>query len=56
MKGGIGSYFIKLDNGLVVFVLIVVNVFGDVYENGKVIVGVLNDKRIEIIDIYKLMK
>lgn len=45
MKGGIGSYSIKLDNGLVVSALIAVNALGDVYENGKVIAGALNDKR-----------
>ncbi|EQF07656.1 peptidase S58 family protein, partial [Clostridioides difficile CD133] len=35
MKGGIGSYSIKLDNGLIVSALIAVNALGDVYENGK---------------------
>src|SRR3712207_8369584 len=44
-KGGIGSYSIKLDNGLIVSALIAVNAFGDVYENGEVIAGVLNDKK-----------
>lgn len=56
MKGGIGSYSIKLDNGLVVSALIAVNALGDVYENGKVIAGALNDKKTETIDTYKLMK
>lgn len=44
-KGGIGSYSIKLDNGLVVSAIIAVNAFGDVYENGQVIAGVLNDDK-----------
>ena len=56
MKGGIGSYSIKLDNGLIVSALIAVNALGDVYENGKVIAGALNDKKTETIDTYKLMK
>lgn len=56
MKGGIGSYSIKLDNGLIVSALVAVNALGDVYENGKVIAGALNDKKTETIDTYKLMK
>lgn len=56
MKGGIGSYSIKLDNGLIVSALVAVNALGDVYENGKVIAGGLNDKKTETIDTYKLMK
>ena len=49
MKGGIGSYSIKLDNGLVVSALIAVNAFGDVYENGQVIAGVLDDDKRKIV-------
>lgn len=56
MKGGIGSYSIKLENGLVVSALIAVNAFGDVYENGKVIAGVLNDDKNEILNTYQIMK
>ncbi|MDB0440434.1 P1 family peptidase [Clostridioides difficile] len=56
MKGGIGSYSIKLDNGLIVSALIAVNALGDVYEDGKVIAGALNDKKTETIDTYKVMK
>ena len=56
MKGGIGSYSIKLDNGLVVSALIAVNAFGDVYEDGKVIAGVLNDDKTEVLNSYELMK
>ena len=55
-KGGIGSYSIKLDNGLVVAALIAVNAFGDVYEEGKVIAGVLNDSKDEFLNTYDLMK
>lgn len=55
-KGGIGSYSIKLDNGLVVAALIAVNAFGDVYEEGKVIAGVLNDSKDEFLNTYNLMK
>ncbi|MGL4797348.1 MAG: P1 family peptidase [Paraclostridium sp.] len=55
-KGGIGSYSIKLDNGLVVAALVAVNAFGDVYENGKVIAGVLNDNKDGYLNTYELMK
>ncbi|MGL5329735.1 MAG: P1 family peptidase [Peptostreptococcaceae bacterium] len=56
MKGGIGSYSIKLDNGLVVSALIAVNAFGDVYEDGELIAGVLNDSKTRILSSYELMK
>ncbi len=56
MKGGIGSYSIKLENGLVVSALIAVNAFGDVYENGEVIAGVLNDSKTRVLNSYELMK
>lgn len=56
MKGGIGSYSIKLENGLVVSALIAVNAFGDVYENGKVIAGVLDDSRAKTSNTYEIMK
>ena len=49
-KGGIGSYSIKLDN------LIAVNAFGDVYEDGQVIAGVLNDDKNELLNTYEMMK
>lgn len=55
-KGGIGSYSIKLDNGLVVAAIIAVNAFGDVYENGQVIAGVLNDEKTDFLNTYDLMK
>lgn len=55
-KGGIGSYSIKLDNGLVAAALIAVNAFGDVYEEGKVIAGVLNDNKDGFLNTYNLMK
>lgn len=56
MKGGIGSYSIKLDNGLVVSALIAVNAFGDVYEDGEIIAGVLNNSKTRILSSYELMK
>ena len=56
MKGGIGSYSIKLDNGLIVAALVAVNAFGDVYENGKVIAGVLNSEKSKVLNTYDLMK
>lgn len=56
MKGGIGSYSIKLENGLVVSALIAVNAFGDVYEGGKVIAGVLDNSKTKILNSYELMK
>lgn len=55
-KSGIGSYSIKLDNGIVVSALIAVNAFGDVYENGKVIAGVLSDDKKELLNTYEIMK
>ncbi len=55
-KGGIGSYSIKLNNGVVVSALIAVNAFGDVYENGEVIAGVLNDDKTELLNSYEMMK
>ena len=55
-KGGIGSYSMKLDNGLVVAALVAVNAFGDVYENGQVIAGVLNDSKDSFLNTYELMK
>lgn len=56
MKGGIGSYSIKLPNGLVVSALVAVNAFGDIYENGKVIAGVMDDEKKNILNSYELMK
>ena len=56
MKGGIGSYSIKLENGLVVSALIAVNAFGDVYEDGNVIAGVLDDTKTRVLNSYELMK
>lgn len=56
MKGGIGSYSIKLDNGIVVAALIAVNAFGDVYEDGKVIAGVLNYEKTDVLNTYEIMK
>lgn len=56
MKGGIGSYSIKLDNGLAVSALIAVNAFGDIYEDGKVIAGVLNDDKDKVLNSYELIK
>ncbi len=56
MKGGIGSYSIKLDNGIVVSALIAVNAFGDVYEDGNVIAGVLNDEKNRLLNTYDIMK
>ncbi|WP_343345306.1 P1 family peptidase [Terrisporobacter petrolearius] len=55
-KGGIGSCSIKLDNGIVVSALIAVNAFGDIYENGKVIAGVLNDDKTKLLNTYEIMK
>lgn len=51
MKGGIGSHSIKLPNGLVVSALVAVNAFGDVYENGKVIAGVMDDEKKNVLNI-----
>lgn len=56
MKGGIGSYSIRLDNGLIVSALIAVNAFGDIYENGNIIAGTLNDDKKTLANSYELMK
>lgn len=56
MKGGIGSHSIKLDNGIVVAALIAVNAFGDIYEDGNVIAGVLNDDKTQLLNTYEIMK
>lgn len=56
MKGGIGSYSIKLENGLVVSALIAVNAFGDVYEDGKLIAGVLDDSKKKNLSTYEILK
>ena len=56
MKGGIGSYSIKLPNGLVVSALIAVNALGDVYENGRIIAGVLDDSKTKNLNTYEIMK
>lgn len=56
MKGGIGSYSIKLESGLVVSALIAVNAFGDIYENGKIIAGALDETKTKTINSYELMK
>ena len=50
MKGGIGSHSIKLPNGLVV------SAFGDVYENGKVIAGTMDNEKKNMLNSYELMK
>lgn len=55
-KGGIGSCSIKFDNGIVVSALIAVNAFGDIYEDGKVIAGVLNDDKTKLLNTYEIMK
>jgi L-aminopeptidase/D-esterase-like protein len=55
-KGGVGSYSIRLDNGLVVSALIAVNAFGDVYEDGKIIAGTLDENKKTFINTYESMK
>lgn len=56
MKGGVGSYSIKLDNGLVVSALVAVNALGDIYEDGKVIAGVLDDTKTKNLSTYEILK
>lgn len=56
MKGGIGSYSIKLENGLVVSALVAVNAFGDVYEDGELIAGVLDDSKKKNLSTYNILK
>ncbi|SHH47958.1 P1 family peptidase [Tepidibacter thalassicus] len=56
MKGGVGSYSICLDNGLVVSAIVAVNPFGDVYENGNIIAGALDDDKRLFINTFEAMK
>lgn len=44
MKSGIGSASCVLDNGFAVAALVAVNAMGDVYENGQIIAGLLNQE------------
>lgn len=41
---------------MVVSALVAVNAFGDVYENGKVIAGVMDDEKKNVLNSYELMK
>ncbi len=36
--------------------MIAVNAFGDIYEDGKVIAGVLNDDKDKVLNSYELIK
>ncbi|MDR0879559.1 MAG: P1 family peptidase [Clostridioides sp.] len=56
MKGGIGSYSISLDNGLIVSALVAVNALGDVYEDGKVIAGVMSEDKSKVLNGYDILK
>lgn len=56
MKGGIGTYSIKLENGLVVSAIVAVNALGDVYENGKIIAGALTHDKKSFANGYEVMK
>jgi len=55
-KGGIGSYSIKLDNGLVVSAIVAANPFGDVYEGDNIIAGCLDDDKKNFVNTVELMK
>ncbi|KXZ38913.1 L-aminopeptidase/D-esterase [Alkalithermobacter thermoalcaliphilus JW-YL-7 = DSM 7308] len=55
-KTGIGSYSIKLENGLVVAALVAANPFGDIYEDGKIIAGALDFDKKNFINTYEQMK
>ncbi|QGU00502.1 endo-type 6-aminohexanoate oligomer hydrolase [Candidatus Syntrophocurvum alkaliphilum] len=58
-KSGLGTYSIKLDNGVIVGAIVAVNAFGDVFntQNGKIIAGVRDDsgKIIGTEEAYKKM-
>lgn len=49
MKGGIGSFTLTFDNGLIVSAIAVVNGLGDIYEDGKQIAGLLNESKTGLI-------
>lgn len=56
MKGGIGSHSIKLENGLVVSAIVAVNALGDVFEDGNIIAGTLEEDKKSFANGYELMK
>lgn len=45
MKSGIGLHTLKFENGLIVSAIVAVNALGDVYENGEIISGLLDDNK-----------
>ncbi|HOB15485.1 MAG TPA: P1 family peptidase [Defluviitoga sp.] len=55
MKGGIGSYSIEVGKGIIVGAIAVVNSSGDVYENGNIIAGAIDENN-NFLNIYELMK
>lgn len=55
MKSGVGSSLIDLGKGILVGALSVVNATGDIYENGEIIAGAIDENN-KFLDIYNLMK
>jgi L-aminopeptidase/D-esterase-like protein len=57
MKGGIGSSSVSLGNGAVVAAVVVVNCFGDVYDNttGRIVAGAINPNTGKLVGTRNLM-
>ncbi len=55
MKSGVGSSLIDLGKGILVGALSVVNATGDIYENGEIIAGAIDENN-KFLDIYNFMK
>jgi L-aminopeptidase/D-esterase-like protein len=55
MKGGIGSSSIDVGKGIVIGAISVVNATGDIYENGNIIAGAIDENN-NFLNIYNLMK
>lgn len=54
MKSGLGTFAVELGE-LQIGALTVVNAIGDVYENGQIIAGLLNNEQTDFADTEKLM-
>jgi len=55
MKSGVGSSLIDLGKGILVGAISVVNATGDIYENGGIIAGAIDENN-KFLDTYNLMK
>lgn len=56
LKSGQGIYTIEMQDGLIVTAIVVLNAFGDVYEDGKLLGGALNDDKTGFLDTEKYIQ